>query len=232
MGSKNFGPFDGTLDDDALDLLQILIERFEPRVDKHLARLEKTTLKKSPEAIESRLNKVFLAAAIGAGATQGAGGASRKVGRSLAKKAQRASAGALLGAGVLYILARARVRGFRASDQEVQEALRSLIFLGASVPLAQGVIDLLGRFGRPSLGVPRDPRTVAVIAAGGAVGGWAGITAGQAIIDAVEDAFSGVVEGIIVDSEPLDEAADFVAEAQDDLPEGKSEGANPVQWDE
>ena len=54
---------------------------------------------------------------------------------------------------------------------------------------------MLGRFAKPSVGIPRDARTVAIIAAGGAVGLWAGGSAGRGLVDAVREAFDGIIDG-------------------------------------
>lgn len=195
MTPKAFDAFNGGLDDQTADLLQQLIEKYEPNVDKHLARLQRGNFKGSDKVLLSRLDKVFIAAASAAGLAQGAGGASRKVRGGIAGTARRVSGLALVGAGVLYVLARARVQGLSASDPKVREALQAVMVVGTAVPLAQGAIDMLGRFGKPSLGVPRDPRTLAIIAAGGAIGLWAGSSAGRGLVDAVRDAFDGVIDG-------------------------------------
>ncbi len=193
------------------DSLQKLVEKYEPRVDRHLSRLNKANRKNSPEVTLRRLDRVFIAAAAGAGVVQGVGGAARKVKGGIPAAARRASGVALLGAGVLYVLARARIHGLSVSDSRVQEAIRSLAFASASLPIARGTIDVLARLGRPSVGLPRDPLTVVIMAAGGSVGGWAGAVTGRGLIDAVNDIFSNAVleasrygddeSGLIVDPE-------------------------------
>ncbi len=179
--------------DTSASLLQGLLAGQEARIDKFLARLNVGNFRGGKEKTVQRLDRVFRIAATGTGAANGVSLASGKIRGGLPTIARRISTMGFASAAALYVVARARLAGIPVSDPRVSEALKNALLMGATVPAAEMALGSLGRMGRASVGLPRDPRTVLVLAAGGALGGWTGEAMGRAVIDTVSESLEGPI---------------------------------------
>ncbi len=166
-------------------LITDLLAGQEKIVDALVKRLNIANKGNNPARSLRRLDRIFLVAAAGTGLANGIGVASSKTVGRLSKYAHRISTMGFASAAALYVVARARLLGISSAAPEVAEALRTALLVGATFPAADVALGSLGRLARPSIGVPTDPRSLFVVAAGAAVGGWTGRTLGEGVIDAV-----------------------------------------------
>ena len=216
MSDNWFPQSDRPLEEEVTHVLANLVSKHEHRVDALLRRLR--IIGKDPRKALDRLDRYFLVAAASAGLAKGIGTTARKNLRVPARVVDRAASVGLLSLTVIYILGQARVRGLSTSDERVQNAVRSALLAAASLPVGQMLLENLARFARPAAGLPTDPRTWFVMAAGAAGGGIAGNTVGRGIVDSVNAAFDDV-------ELPID--VEFTVAEDIDQPEGQR---SPSDW--
>lgn len=214
----SYAPFDDfqqpvPFEDEAAFLVGSLLDQHQDKVDGVLKKLRIKPESKAGVQALKRLDALLLGVAAASGATKGlavAGRASFKMPRTLMN---RLSSVGLLSATVLYVLAHARVRGISPADARVQSAMRTALTASMSLPVGNAVVENLSRLARPSVGMPRDPRTVAVFAASGAAGGVAGSAFAKAIIETVDAVFGAVDEEDFADEDA--DVVELIEEATD-----------------
>ncbi len=212
MVDYSFGSFDASLEDEVAFMLGSLLAKHEHRVDALLKRL-RIGVGDGRKAAE-RLDRFFLVATAGVGVAKGFGTTARKNLRVPSRAVDRAATVGLLSVTALYILAQAKIRGLSTTDQRVQNAVRNALMASAALPVGQLLIENLARFARPAFGLPTDPRTWFVMAAGVAGGGIAGNTLGKGIVESVNLAFEDVELPIDVEF-TAEEDVEFTAEEAD-----------------
>lgn len=186
MTDSLFSDSERPLEDEVARVLSNLLNKNEGRVDGFLRRLHID--ENADSRTLRRLDRAFLLAAAATGVAKGVGTTARKNLKIPGKAIDRASSAALLSLTAIYILAHARVRGVPAGDERVRSAVRDALMASAALPVGQMMIEQLARFARPAVGLPTDPRTWFVMAAGAAGGGIAGNAIGKGIVDSVYSA--------------------------------------------
>lgn len=176
-----------SLEDEVAYMVGNLLAKHERRVDKFLKRLSVGT--NDGQKALRRLDVAFLAVAAGTGVAKGVGTTARKNLKIPTRAINRAASVSLLSFTALYILGHARVRGLSTADPRVQDAVRNALMASAALPIGQMLIENLARFARPAVGLPTDPRTWFIMAAGVAGGGIAGNALGKGIVESVYGAF-------------------------------------------
>ncbi len=204
MAKKHDSYSGGSLEDEVSYVLGNLLAKHEHRVDGLLKRLSVGT-NDGRKALR-RLDRAFLTVAAGTGVAKGLGSAARRNLKIPAGALNKVSSVGLLSMTALYILGHARVRGISTSDPRVQEAVRNALLASAALPIGQMMLDNLARFARPSVGLPTDPRTWFVIAAGVAGGGISGNAIGQGIVESVYEAFGDFEGPVEMDFKSADQA--------------------------
>lgn len=202
MTERLYTPADGPMEEQVAYVIGNLLAKHEARVDAFLKRLSVGIGTGNKTRELRRLDRAMLMVAAGMGVMKGLGTTARRNLKIPTRVITRISSVGLLSFTALYILGHARVRGLTSTDPRVQDAVRNALMTSAALPVGQLLIENLARFARPSLGLPTDPRTWFVVAAGSAAGGIAGNALGRGIVEGVYGAFGDVPTFVDFESDP------------------------------